>query len=170
MVDNSVLKRFGQSGLSVLFIIPLIVLIILSGVVPSFFSCPALATWIIVFCSVALFSVCIDLVFRHFTFGFRGLSFILHIIFNLFFIAWDIYGIYLLAGPGKICDFVDGWPKYNYVITAILVALDLLASLIFLVILFRALAMYLGRGKNVGSSLDTGNRTDTTTGAQIPAI
>lgn len=120
------------SGLSLLTLAIPIALIVLSGIGISFGSCTPLAIWIIVFASVAIFSLLVDIVLRNITYDDRRywIPHVFYIIVNLFFLAWDAYGIYLLTQNRKCNTY--GWSAYNYIMTAILVAVDLLGSFIFL--------------------------------------
>lgn len=137
--SDSTLGKVYNRSISLIGILTLgipIVLIILSGIAVSFDSCPMLARWIIVFCSVAIGSILLDFLYRNLLYGFFWTSQISYLILNLFLIAWDIYGIYLLAGPGRSCN-TSGWSAYNYIVTAVLVAIDLLGSIIFLLVVFK---------------------------------
>lgn len=124
-----------------LFMVIPIVFLILSAIPPSFNSCPIMARWIIVFSSVAIASILFDFVFRNLFYGFFWVSQICYLVLNLFLLAWDIYGIYLLAGPGRACN-TSGWPEYNYVVTAILVSIDMLGSIIFLFVVLKNFFTY----------------------------
>jgi hypothetical protein len=133
MSSKQYLGYLNHPYLPTLLALPLlaipVALLILSAVPPSFNSCPRAATWIIVFSAVCIFSILLDLLFRHLTFGFATLALIIRSAILLFFLAWDAYGIWLLAVGSSGCRQQTGWALYNYIMMAILVAVDLLVSL-----------------------------------------
>lgn len=128
------------SGLSLLTLGIPIALIVLSGIGISYNSCIPLAIWIIVFASVAIFSLLVDIILRNINYDDKKywIPHVFYIIINLFFLAWDAYGIYLLVA-NKQCN-TSGWSAYNYIMTAVLVAIDLLGSIVFLCGIGRSLA------------------------------
>jgi hypothetical protein len=120
--------------------------LILSAI--SFQSCPSLAMWIIVFSSIAIVSLLVDIVLRLFTYDDNRtwIPYVIYIIMNCFFLGWDGYGIYLLV-VNQACNIAGGWAKYNYVAAALILALDLVASLLFLIAIARNVWVTRGTAK-----------------------